>query len=115
MDSDGVLDLAKASLPSVPFRVLRIGCTTTASRPAPTTVDGLECDKLDPRGIEAHWAAMPAKILALPDANDVIEYCIIDSFEVGGQNWTGILPQEFAKRRGYPLGKHLVSVCGWRS
>lgn len=113
MDFDGVLDLSKASLPATPFRVLRIGCTSTAAGPAPSTIPGLECDKLDPRGIEAHWAAMPAKILALPDAKGVIEYCIIDSFEVGGQNWTGILPQEFAKRRGYPLGKHLVSVCGY--
>ena len=95
------------------WRLLRIGYTSTGARPGPATIDGLECDKLDRRGIESHWAAMPAKILALPGAKGTVSHCVIDSYEVGGQNWTEILPAEFERRRGYPLGKHLVTVCGY--
>ena len=114
--ADGTLHLATSQLSDLStsqFRILRIGYTTTGARPGPATVDGLECDKLDKRGVEAHWAAMPAKILALPGAKGTVSHCIIDSYEVGGQNWTEILPGEFAKRRGYPLDKHLVTVCGY--
>lgn len=112
---NGVLDLENAfsRLQSSDYRILRIGYTTTGAKPAPATIVGLECDKLDRKGIEAHWAAMPAKILALPGARETVSHCIIDSYEVGGQNWSECLPDEFAKRRGYPIGKRLVAVCGY--
>ena len=112
---DGILDLETvlSRLRSSSYRILRIGYTTTGAKPAPATISGLECDKLDRKGIETHWAAMPAKILALPGAKETVSHCIIDSYEVGGQNWTECLPDEFAKRRGYPIGKRLVAVCGY--
>ena len=112
---NGVLDLETvfSKLQSSDYRILRIGYTTTGAKPAPATIAGLECDKLDRKGIEAHWAAMPAKILALPGARETVSHCIIDSYEVGGQNWSECLPDEFAKRRGYPIGKRLVVVCGY--
>ena len=125
IDPESVVDLKSALSPSGTvslaglaargrfWRIVRIGFTTTGKAPAPATVKGLECDKLDRRGIEAHWAAMPAKILALPGAKETVRYAIIDSYEVGGQNWTERLPEEFARRRGYPLGRNLLSVCGY--
>jgi len=117
--SDGTLDLARARSDSLLIRqsgnvrIVRVGCTSTGRGPAPTDLKGLECDKLDPRGVEAHWRAMPAKILALPGARDTVRYAVVDSYEVGGQNWTSILPDEFRKRRGYDLGVNLLSVCGY--
>ena len=127
LDPESVIDVTAALHPDGTFdwastpivrrdgrwRLLRIGYTSTGARPGPATIDGLECDKLDRRGIESHWAAMPAKILALPGAKGTVSHCVIDSYEVGGQNWTEILPTEFERRRGYPLGKHLVTVCGY--
>lgn len=112
---DGNVSLAQLSgFPNIAnHRILRIGFTSTGRGPGPATIEGLECDKLDRRGIDAHWAAMPAKILALPGAKETVEYAIIDSYEVGGQNWTEILPSEFEKRRGYPLGVNLLTVCGY--
>lgn len=115
MAPDGTLDWATTPIAhrEGAWRLVRIGYTATGARPGPATIDGLECDKLDRRGIEAHWAAMPAKILALPGAKETVEYAIIDSYEVGGQNWTESLPREFARRRGYALGKNLLTVCGY--
>ena len=122
LSADGTFDVAAAraakALPDCGSgercRIVRIGFTSTGRGPAPATVGGLECDKLDRRGIEAHWAAMPAKILALPGARETVKYCIIDSYEVGGQNWSGLLPREFSVRRGYEIGKNLLCVCGYR-
>lgn len=95
------------------WRILRIGYTTKGVGPAPTSVGGLECDKLSRTGIETHWRNMPAKILALPCAKGTVSAMIIDSYEVGAQNWTENLPQEFAKRTGHPLGGFLVSLVGY--
>ena len=109
---DGRLEVPSSALRG-DVLVVRIGFTTTGEGPHPTTAGGLECDKLDPKGVEAHWAAMPAKILALPGAKETVRYAVIDSYEVGGQNWTPILPAEFARRRGYPVGSNLLRVCGY--
>lgn len=48
---------------------------------------------------------MMEKYLADTKGLDVLRYGIIDSYEVGGQNWTYGLDREFETRRGYPL-KH---------
>ena len=116
LQPDGTVNLSTSQLPNLStshLRLVRIGCTTTGKGPAPATVGGLECDKLDRKGIDAHWAAMPAKILALPGAKDTVKYCIIDSYEAGGQNWTDRLPTEFKKRRGRAIGRNLLGVCGY--
>ena len=114
LSSDGTLDLA-ALAPRSPSlcRILRIGYTSKGVGPAPTTLGGLECDKLDRRGMDAHWAGMPAKILALPGAKETVRAMYIDSYEVGGQNWSEGLPEEFRKRRGYAIGANLLTVCGY--
>ena len=95
------------------WRIVRIGYTSKGVGPAPATIGGLECDKLDKRGVEAHWAGMPAKILALPGAKGTVVETYIDSYEVGGQNWSENLADEFRRRRGYPIGKSLLTVCGY--
>ena len=103
------LDAGKSEV----WRIVRTGYTTTGAGPAPATIKGLECDKLSRKGIDAHWRAMPAKLLALPDAKDVVKYVIIDSYEVGGQNWTEELPSEFKKRTGRDLGDFLLAMVGY--
>lgn len=110
---DGTVDLAALPRNRQSYRILRIGYTSKGVKPAPSTIGGLECDKLDRRGIDAHWAGMPAKILALPGAKETVKAMYIDSYEVGGQNWSERLPDEFRKRRGYEIGANLLTVYGY--
>lgn len=95
------------------WKVLRIGYTTTGAMNRPATLKGLECDKLSRRGLAAHWPHMPAKLLARPFAREVFKSFVIDSYEVGGQNWTDEFAAEFKRRRGYDVIRHLPSVFGY--
>ena len=95
------------------WRILRIGYTTTGKNCAPATLRGLECDKLSKRGLDAHWPNMPKRLLEVPGARDVVSISIIDSYEVGGQNWTEALPEEFRTRRGYDLRPWLPAIAGY--
>jgi len=112
LSSDGVVDLR--GLPKTgDYRIVRIGYTSRGKGPGPATIDGLECDKLDRKGIEAHWRGMPARLAALPGAKGTVVETYIDSYEVGGQNWSECLPDEYLRRRGTAIGKDLLTVCGY--
>jgi len=93
--------------------VLRIGCTTTGVTCGPALVRGLECDKLTPRGIDAHWPHMPAKLLEPPEAKGVVDTLYVDSWEAGGQNWTDDFADQFRLRRGYDLMTYLPLFAGY--
>ena len=95
------------------WRILRIGYTSTGKECAPATLRGLECDKLSKRGLDAHWPNMPAKLLSVPDAKDVVRFVIVDSYEAGGQNWTEAFPDEFKRRRGYDILPWLPLFAGY--
>ena len=110
----GELDLSGAPLAKDAFwRILRIGYTATGKRCAPATLPGLECDKLSKKGLDAHWPNMPQRLLDAPGAKDVVRISIIDSYEVGGQNWTEAMPDEFRARRGYALRPWLPALLGY--
>lgn len=100
--------------PPPSWRLLRVGYTTTGGGPAPSTIGGLECDKLDRRGLATHWNAMPARILSLPGAHEVVRYVVMDSYEVGKQTWTESLPDEFRRRTGHDIWSALPAVLGYR-
>ena len=102
----------KAPAPGT-WRICRVGYTATASTESSSPYAGLECDKLSRRGLDAHWPNMPAKILARPGAKDVVRSLTIDSYEVGGQNWTDGFAREFRARRGYDLVPWLPAVLGY--
>ena len=74
---------------------------------------GLECDKLSKRGLDAHWPHLPRTVFDTPGAKGTVAISLIDSYEVGGQNWTEDLPVEFARRRGYDLRPYLPAVVGY--
>lgn len=93
--------------------ILRIGYTTTNRHNAPTTYSGLECDKLSKRGLDAHWPHYMGVLESDIGSQGVLKYSTIDSFEVGGQNWTEGFDAEFKKRRGYDILKWLPAAIGY--
>ena len=102
LGADGKLNW---NVPPGTWQIQRIGHTTTGSstRPPVAGGNGLECDKLGAAGMDAHFAGMMAKLIktAGPLAGKALTATHIDSWEVGSQNWTANLREEFKKRRGY--------------
>ncbi|MBU0640578.1 MAG: hypothetical protein KKB50_17085 [Planctomycetes bacterium] len=92
-------------VPQGGWTILRIGYTPTGkeNHPAPESGRGLECDKLSRAALDVHWAGMMGKVLQDlgPLAGRTLNNCLIDSYEVGHQNWTPRFRDEFKQRRGY--------------
>ena len=102
--------------PAGKWVVLRIGYTPTGANnhPAPVEGTGLECDKFSKAALDAHWAGFMQKVLddIGPLAGKSLTTSLIDSYEVGGQNWNKNFRAEFQKRRGYDLLTYLPAVTG---
>ena len=106
MDASGRLTW---QVPEGKWLVLRFGHTTTNTdnHPAPESGRGLECDKLSKEAVERHFNALMGRLIdenrALAGKGKVLVSTHIDSWEVGSQNWTPRMREEFQKRRGYDL------------
>src|SRR5262249_20081244 len=113
MDSAGRLTW---DAPEGVWAVLRIGYTPTGeeNHPAPPEGRGLECDKLSREALDAHWAGQMATVLRAvgPLAGRTLNNALIDSYEVGSQNWTPKFREEFRRRRGYDPLPFLPVVAG---
>jgi len=84
--------------------ILRLGYTPIGvkNHPAPKGGEGLECDKLSKGGMDANWDGFMQKVLDNgPVAGKTLNAALIDSYEVGNQDWTGDFREQFQKRRGY--------------
>ncbi len=92
-------------VPAGNWTILRVGHVPTGvhNHPAPPEGDGLEVDKLSKEALDKHWDGMMAKVVkdAGPLAGKVLNNVLIDSYEVGAQNWTPKFREEFTRRRGY--------------
>ena len=84
------------------------------TRPCPQAAVGLECDRLNTRGIDAHFEHLLKPILeaAGDKAGRTLHYIHIDSWEAGGQNWSAGFAEEFRKRRGYDIRPWLPVLAG---
>ena len=119
LSKDSILDITATfengegtvNLPDGNWIVLRIGYTSTGAKNAPTQFKGLECDKLSRRGLDAHWPHFMKKLEA--DFGGSMRYATIDSYEVGGQNWTDDFAEQFEKRRGYDIKPWLPAMLGF--
>ncbi len=102
--------------PEGEWTVIRLGHGTNVkmTRPSPTSQVGLECDRLHPRGIDAHFEHRLKPILdaAGEKAGRTLQYVHIDSWEALGQNWTTGFAEEFKKRRGYDVRPWLPVLTG---
>ena len=104
------------SVPAGEWIILRLGYTPTGvkNHPAPAEGEGLECDKFSKAALDAHWAGFMQKVLddIGPLAGKALNSSLIDSYEVGGQNWNQDFRAEFQKRRGYDPLKYLPAFTG---
>lgn len=99
------------------WTVLRMGHVPTGkdNHPAPEEGDGLEVDKLSREAMDAFWrdGTMAAVLKDIgPLAGKSLNNALIDSYEVGSQNWTPKFRQEFRKRRRYDPLPYLPAIAG---
>jgi hypothetical protein len=113
MDAEGNL---RWEAPPGEWTVVRLGHASNLkmTRPVPRLALGLECDRLHPRGIDAHFEHLLKPILdaAGDKAGRTLQYIHIDSWEAYGQNWTTGFADEFRNRRGYDIRPWLPVLTG---
>ena len=102
MDKNGKLTW---DAPAGDWTIIRFGYTLTGikNRPANPTGEGLECDKLSKKGVQASWDGMMKQIVdnAGDLAGTTVKGTFVDSYEVGMQNWTDTFREDFKRLRGY--------------
>lgn len=98
------------------WTVLRIGHTLTGAMnaPSPRSGRGLEVDKMSREALDAFWAGGMAPLLKSlgPLAGSVVNNSLVDSYEMGAQNWTPKFREEFRARRGYDPLLYLPVMTG---
>ncbi len=115
MDATGKLTYA---FPSGNWTVLRFGHTSTGQKniPPPDAGSGLECDKLSKEAANVAFNGLMGRLIAqnqaLTGAGKTLVSTHIDSWEMGYQNWTRLMPDEFKQRRGYDLLTLLPAFTG---
>lgn len=102
--------------PAGAWKIMRIGYTSTGkvNKPAPKSGEGLEVDKFDAAAMDAHYKEFIGKLAEQNRAavGSAFVSTHIDSWEVGGQTWTGRMAEEFRKRRGYDITPYLPVLAG---
>ena len=115
MTADGTLDWTP---PAGNWMVLRVGYSLTGHEngPAPAEATGLEVDKLNREYVKNYvdgYLKMYADTVGPENmGRDGISYLLTDSIEVGPQNWTDNILEEFKQRRGYDARPWLPALTG---
>ncbi|WP_110428572.1 glycosyl hydrolase [Glaciecola sp. KUL10] len=103
-------------LPEGNWRVLRFGYTSTGAFNVPATFEGegLEVDKFDPKALAFHFDQYVGKLVIKTKALNInsIKTTEIDSYEVGGQNWTSGIEQSFTDKFDYDFIPWLPTMTG---
>lgn len=106
LNADGTLNW---TAPAGEWKVVRYGYSLLGinNHPASPEATGSEVDKLDPVAIRNYFDnyldQYKSATGGLMGEKGGLQFMVTDSWEAGAQNWTGNLPQEFQKRRGYSL------------
>ncbi|CAN5635867.1 hypothetical protein BH11ARM2_BH11ARM2_36830 [soil metagenome] len=113
MDNEGRLTW---QAPEGNWTILRMGYVPTGvhNHPAPPEGDGLEVDKLSKEAFDRHWSALVGKVISDvgPQGTKTLNNVLIDSYEVGDQNWTPKFREEFRRLRGYDPLPYLPVIAG---
>ena len=111
MDDNGLLiwDAPKGN-----WTVLRIGFTTTGATTKPGTKGGLglEIDKMSREAADVHWDELVEKMIEDADGKKALQTILIDSYEVGHQNWTDDFPKLFESKNNYDIIPNLLCMTG---
>jgi hypothetical protein len=115
MQPDGTVDWTP---PAGTWTILRIGSSLTGHEngPAPAEATGLEVDKLN-RAYVKNYVDGYLKMYADTVGPELlgasgISWMLTDSIEVGPQNWTDRILEEFQQRRGYDARPWLPALTG---
>lgn len=111
MDNNGVLTW---DVPDGDWTVLRFGYTTTAAfvRPGSKSGGGLEIDKMSRTAVDLQWNELIEKIIQDANGKKAFSTILIDSYEVGHQNWTDAFPQHFKSFNNYDIIPNLLCMTG---
>jgi hypothetical protein len=113
LDSNGRL---KWDVPAGNWTIIRFGYQPTgrSNHPAPPAGKGLEIDKLSKEAVDFYWEKSISKIIAAgsKEDNKTLQHILIDSYEVGHQNWNSTFESDFKKMRGYSLLQYLPALTG---
>jgi len=103
------------SLPTGSWTLLRVGHVNSGfeNGPAPPCATGWECDKLDPRGIEANFDAYVGRLLKGPLAGGKLKGILLDSWEAWRPDWTWRMEAYFKDLEGYALRPKLPALFGY--
>ncbi|WP_273447089.1 glycosyl hydrolase [Neolewinella agarilytica] len=110
VDADGRLT---AKLPKGEWTIMRFGYTSTGAVniPASASGRGLEADKLRRAPLKIHYDAYVGKVVKASPPGSV-GFVEIDSYEVGGQNWTQGFRDTFLTEYGYDILPFLPLFAG---
>ena len=99
-------------VPEGDWTILRIGYMASGRQNYPPSLggNGIECDKLDRRALDAHWAGLMDQIIPL--CGKGLRGIVIDSYESAVMNWTQGFETAFEKRRGYSPRPFYPVYCG---
>lgn len=96
---------------------MRFGHTTNGkvNATAPLSGQGLEVDKFSRDALDEFWSLYPAKLIELAGdhAGKTFKRFELDSYEMGAQDWTPKMADEFKNRRGYELFSWLPIIAGY--
>ncbi|MEI9921649.1 MAG: glycosyl hydrolase [Bacteroidota bacterium] len=98
------------------WTLIRFGYTPigTQNRSAPDTGVGLECDKYSASAFEFHFNKMMENLLPFlePLGRNGKVGLLIDSYEVGMQNWTPGFEKIFENANNYPILQYMPALTG---
>ena len=117
MNADGTLNWTTPTVGGE-WKIIRLGYSLLGidNHPASPEATGPEVDKLDPVAVRKYFEnyldQYKDATAGLMGSEGGLQYMITDSWEAGAQNWTGNLPAEFQKRRGYSIIPWLPVLTG---
>lgn len=113
MDAEGNII---ADLPQGKWTIMRFGYTITEAVNVPASEEGTgwEVDKMSRESFKTFYEGYVRNVIkaSKPVAPNALQYIEIDSYEVGGQNWTKDYDKDFKKELGYDLIPFLPLYAG---
>jgi hypothetical protein len=102
--------------PAGKWIVMRIGATPTGTRNSPSApyAMGYEVDKMSRDHLRKHFDAFIGELLKRMPAEDrtALKHVVLDSYEMGSENWTEGLAEDFKKTFGYDPTPWLPVLSG---